>query len=194
MRAAVKIIRSLDHLGSRALFHLNFTLSYPLFHRLLIAPTKKLQSQLHLPRETLAPQLHWVPERWTSLSRQRLPLIIHRLLHQTKTIQYPHNHLCCNTNQTDTSVAKHKCMRTLYSGRQSLEHDDKDNAGADATEEYAAEAIVAHFQEHEKNYYLVKWEGYEDSHEWLPKKILRALQTWSLNTRSGLDGGTRKSK
>ncbi|KAI4951508.1 hypothetical protein J4E91_004218 [Alternaria rosae] len=60
----------------------------------------------------------------------------------------------------------------VFDRRQSLEHDDKDNAGADATEEYAAEAIVAHFQEHEKNYYLVKWEGYEDSHDWLPKEDL----------------------
>lgn len=85
MRAAVKIVRSLAHPGSRALFHVNFTPSYPLFHRLLITCSKKLQRQLHFPRETLAPQLHWIPEWRTSFCRQRLPLIIQRLLHQTKT-------------------------------------------------------------------------------------------------------------
>ncbi|KAI4917994.1 hypothetical protein J4E90_002374 [Alternaria incomplexa] len=63
-------------------------------------------------------------------------------------------------------------MRTLYPGQQSLEHNNEDDAEADATEEFAVEAIVAHFHEHEKNYYLVKWEGYEDSHDWLPEEDL----------------------
>jgi hypothetical protein len=36
-------------------------------------------------------------------------------------------------------------------------------------EEYAVEAIVDHFREHGMNYYVVKWEGYEDSHDWLPE-------------------------
>ncbi|KAI4610788.1 uncharacterized protein J4E87_010722 [Alternaria ethzedia] len=63
-------------------------------------------------------------------------------------------------------------MRTLYPGQQSLKHNNEDDAEADATEEFAVEAIVAHFHEHEKNYYLVKWEGYEDSHDWLPEEDL----------------------
>jgi hypothetical protein len=40
-------------------------------------------------------------------------------------------------------------------------------------EEYVVESIIEHFYEGDKKYYLVKWEGYEDSHDWLPEEDLQ---------------------
>ena len=39
-------------------------------------------------------------------------------------------------------------------------------------EEYVVEAIIEHCRKHGKMYYLVKWEGYENSHDWLPEEDL----------------------
>jgi len=64
-------------------------------------------------------------------------------------------------------------MHTAQPDRHSLEYDNNDDdADADGAEEYVVEAIVEHFQEDGKNYYLVKWDGYEDSHDWLPEEDL----------------------
>jgi hypothetical protein len=60
-------------------------------------------------------------------------------------------------------------LHTSHARQHLPEHDNIDNADADSTEEYAVEAIVDHFREHGMNYYVVKWEGYEDSHDWLPE-------------------------
>jgi hypothetical protein len=38
------------------------------------------------------------------------------------------------------------------------------------TEEYAVEAIIKHHREADKTFYLVKWEGHENSHDWLPEE------------------------
>ncbi|KAG9196638.1 hypothetical protein G6011_01759 [Alternaria panax] len=63
-------------------------------------------------------------------------------------------------------------IHTTPSDRHSLEHSNNDDEDAEGAEEYLVEAIVEHFQEHGKNYYLVKWEGYENSHDWLPEQDL----------------------
>jgi hypothetical protein len=40
-------------------------------------------------------------------------------------------------------------------------------------EEYVVEAIIEHYYDDEgKKYYLVKWEGYQDSHDWLLEEDL----------------------
>jgi hypothetical protein len=43
-------------------------------------------------------------------------------------------------------------------------------------EEYVVESIIEHFHEGGKKYYLVKWEGYEDSHDWLPEEDLEGAR------------------
>jgi hypothetical protein len=50
-------------------------------------------------------------------------------------------------------------------------HSDDEDA-----EEYVVESIIEHFHEGEKKYYLVKWEGYEDSHDWLPEEDLEGAR------------------
>jgi hypothetical protein len=55
---------------------------------------------------------------------------------------------------------------------------DADEAGEDSeddedAEEYVVEAIIEHYHDEEgRKFYLVKWEGYEDSHDWLPEEDL----------------------
>jgi hypothetical protein len=44
----------------------------------------------------------------------------------------------------------------------------------DNAEEYAVETILEHYYDNEGvKYYLVKWEGYEDSHDWLTEEDLQ---------------------
>jgi hypothetical protein len=43
-------------------------------------------------------------------------------------------------------------------------------------EEYVIEAILDHYKERGVRYYLVKWEGYEDSHDWLSEGDLEGAQ------------------
>jgi hypothetical protein len=55
------------------------------------------------------------------------------------------------------------------SGHQSegkSENEDED------AEEYVVEAITEHYCDADKRYYLVKWQGFEDSHDWLPEEDL----------------------
>ncbi|KAH7073128.1 hypothetical protein BKA63DRAFT_57612 [Paraphoma chrysanthemicola] len=51
------------------------------------------------------------------------------------------------------------------------ENGSADGDGDDA-EEYVVEGIIEHYREAGKTYYLVKWQGYEDSHDWLPEEDL----------------------
>jgi len=51
------------------------------------------------------------------------------------------------------------------------EQSDGDNEDEDA-EEYVVEAIIEHYRDAGKKFYLVKWQGYEDSHDWLPEEDL----------------------
>jgi hypothetical protein len=51
---------------------------------------------------------------------------------------------------------------------QGNEHsEDNDDAEEEDAEEYVVEAIIEHYQDAANKYYLVKWQGYEDSHDWL---------------------------
>ena len=44
----------------------------------------------------------------------------------------------------------------------------------DNAEEYVVESVLGHFCDNEGvKYYLVKWEGYEDSHDWLTEEELQ---------------------
>lgn len=54
------------------------------------------------------------------------------------------------------------------------EHQSEDG-GADQDEDvekYVVEAIIEHYREAGKTHYLVKWQGYEDRHDWLPEDDL----------------------
>ncbi|KAH9860338.1 hypothetical protein J1614_011668 [Plenodomus biglobosus] len=50
--------------------------------------------------------------------------------------------------------------------------DNSEGAAEDDAEEYVVESIIEHFYDGRKKYYLVKWEGFEDSHDWLPEEDL----------------------
>jgi hypothetical protein len=51
------------------------------------------------------------------------------------------------------------------------ENSDRDkNKDAEDAEEYVVESIIEHYSNEEKKCYLDKWEGYEDSHDWLPEE------------------------
>ena len=47
-----------------------------------------------------------------------------------------------------------------------------DDSQAEDAEEYVVESIIEHYYDQGRKYYLVKWEGYEDSHDWLPEEDL----------------------
>jgi len=47
-----------------------------------------------------------------------------------------------------------------------------DEIQAELTEEYVVESIIKHCYKAGRKYYLVKWEGYEDSNDWLPEEDL----------------------
>lgn len=49
---------------------------------------------------------------------------------------------------------------------------DEDEGDESDVEEYVVEAILAHSYGGDKKYYLVKWEGCEDSSDWLPEEDL----------------------
>jgi len=81
-------------------------------------------------------------------------------------------------------------MRLTQSGRNCDEMDvddglvgtngytpDEDKGGVhsdsnEATDEYVVEAILDHAYDNGKKYYLIKWEGYEDSSDWLTEEDL----------------------
>jgi hypothetical protein len=67
-----------------------------------------------------------------------------------------------------------------------------DDADDDDAEVYVIEAIIDHFKERGTRYYLVKWEGYEDSHDWLKESDLRPgaadlLEEYNERIRQGND-------
>lgn len=72
-------------------------------------------------------------------------------------------------------------------------HDPNDD---DDAEEYAVESIIEHFYEGGKKYYLVKWEGYEDSHDWLPEEDLAGAAdiVAEYNRRFGRRKGKKKAR
>lgn len=47
-----------------------------------------------------------------------------------------------------------------------------DDGDAEDAEEYVVESIIEHYHDEGRIYYLVKWEGYEDSYDWLPEEDL----------------------
>ncbi|KAJ4301233.1 hypothetical protein N0V90_003324 [Kalmusia sp. IMI 367209] len=52
----------------------------------------------------------------------------------------------------------------------------EDDREEQSGEEFVVEAILSHSYEDGKKYYLVKWDGYEDSSDWLPEEDLLGTQ------------------
>ncbi|KAF2033864.1 hypothetical protein EK21DRAFT_97980 [Setomelanomma holmii] len=51
--------------------------------------------------------------------------------------------------------------------------EEKETNDEDDAEKYVVvEAIIEHYRESGRKYYLVKWQDYEDSHDWLPEEDL----------------------
>ncbi|CAI9634840.1 unnamed protein product [Alternaria burnsii] len=85
-------------------------------------------------------------------------------------------------------------MHTVSSDSHSLEYSTKDEEDADGAEEYVVEAIVNHLQQDGKKYYLVKWDGYEDSHDWLPEEDLEGAADLVAEYNKRLGGKNKKVK
>ena len=73
--------------------------------------------------------------------------------------------------QDDTTPrAGHSMLQKPTLDIDEAEDDSEDDEDA---EEYVVEAIIEHYRDEEgRKFYLVKWEGYEDSHDWLPEEDL----------------------
>lgn len=84
-------------------------------------------------------------------------------------------------NATHPSPSAHKSgldSDTIHMTTDSIMEDDRCKADGDdgATDEYVVEAIEEHYQDGDKTYYLVKWEGYEDSRDWLVEEDLHGAR------------------
>ncbi|RYO24367.1 hypothetical protein AA0113_g12614 [Alternaria arborescens] len=85
-------------------------------------------------------------------------------------------------------------MHAVPSDNHSSEYSKKDEEDAEGAEEYVVEAIVNHFQEDGKKYYLVKWDVYEDSHDWLPEEDLEGAADLVAEYNDRLGGKNKKVK
>jgi hypothetical protein len=85
-------------------------------------------------------------------------------------------------------------MHTTHSDPQSLQHENNDNADADGAEEYVVEAIIEHFQEDGEVYYLVKWDGYEDSYDWLLEEDLDGAADLVAEYKERVGGKNKRVK
>ncbi|CAN9385434.1 unnamed protein product [Alternaria alternata] len=85
-------------------------------------------------------------------------------------------------------------MHAVPSDNHSSEYSKKYEEDAEGAEEYVVEAIVNHFQEDGKKYYLVKWDGYEDSHDWLPEEDLEGAADLVAEYNERLGGKNKKVK
>ncbi|KAJ4987812.1 Chromo domain-containing protein 2 [Stagonosporopsis vannaccii] len=57
------------------------------------------------------------------------------------------------------------------------EDEDRDKDEDEDAEEYVVSAILEHyFDDQGRKFFLVKWEGYEDSHDWLPEDDLQGAR------------------
>ena len=66
--------------------------------------------------------------------------------------------------------------------------------GEDPAEEYVVEAIRQHYHDGIQNNYLVKWEGYEDSFDWLPERDLGGAAELLAEYHETLERERRKEK
>lgn len=67
--------------------------------------------------------------------------------------------------------AGHSMLQKLASETDEAEDNSEDDEDA---QEYVVEAIMEHYHDEEgRKFYLVKWEGYEDTHDWLPEEDLQ---------------------
>ena len=67
---------------------------------------------------------------------------------------------------------------TIHITTDSIMEDENGKADGDdeAVDEYVVETIEEHYQDGNKTYYLVKWEGYEDSRDWLSEEDLHGAR------------------
>ncbi|USP79690.1 hypothetical protein yc1106_06964 [Curvularia clavata] len=78
---------------------------------------------------------------------------------------------------------------------QQTQHNGNSPNNDNSTEdEYVVESILEHYHDSEKIYYLVKWEGYEDSHDWLPEEDLEGARDLvaEYKIRVGIGKGRKK--
>lgn len=63
-------------------------------------------------------------------------------------------------------------IQSSRNGTSTPHQQDLDEVEDSDAEEYAVEDIIEHYCDGGKKYYLVKWEGHDDSHDWLPEEDL----------------------
>lgn len=117
-------------------------------------PTTRMSSSYH-PRRT-QPRPSHESENAGNSSNDSIPADPHSASRRLVAIDHDNDtvHVQSHPNAPSTSQ------------EDSVEEEDSE------AEEYAIEAILEHYYNGQTKYYLVKWEGYEDSHDWLPEERL----------------------
>lgn len=78
-----------------------------------------------------------------------------------------------NPVQNGTADRMHLDNKKVSSVAETMDDQhDEDGGDSEDAEEYVVETILEHYRDAGKKYYLVKWQGYEDSHDWLPEEDL----------------------
>lgn len=86
----------------------------------------------------------------------------------------------------DASLDHHMTPRDIDASQHDGEDEDED------AEDYVVEAIIGHYyDEGGRKFYLVKWEGYEDSHDWLPEEDLEGAAQLMQDYNERLSRRTR---
>jgi hypothetical protein len=74
----------------------------------------------------------------------------------------------------DTMHIQAQSISAQHESEGESEGENENDTEGENAEEYAVEAVLEHFYDDEGvKYYLVKWEGYEDSHDWLTEEELQ---------------------
>jgi hypothetical protein len=81
----------------------------------------------------------------------------------------PQHRLHNGADAEDTIRVSSQADRSAHHQQHQRSHQHEDE---ESVEEYAVESIIEHFCKGGKKYYLVKWEGYDDKHDWLPEEDL----------------------
>ncbi|KAH7391742.1 hypothetical protein BKA66DRAFT_439544 [Pyrenochaeta sp. MPI-SDFR-AT-0127] len=71
---------------------------------------------------------------------------------------------------------------------------EENGVAEEDAEEYAVEGILEHFHEGGRDYFLVKWEGYDEAYDWLPEEDLEGAGELVAEYREQFRGGKKKSK
>lgn len=83
----------------------------------------------------------------------------------------PHRHYRRSSTASGTiQVAPHPGVIQDCQENNDTEYEDEDSEA----QEYVVEAIHEHYVENGRKFYLVKWEGFNDSYDWLPAEDLES--------------------